>query len=252
MPEALRTRARFPDVEAKAGHYESFYLKASDPAAPRGIWIRYTVHKRPGEAPRGSLWFTLFGPEGPRAVKVTTLRALRARRPVHPDRRERVRARRGHGERGGGLARRVVGPRVRHGRRGSLPPAARVDVQRPGAAHEAAEPVSERPLLGPRERRRGAGRHRGLAGDGRPQLGRRARRALDLDARHELRPPGRGLARCGHRQDQARPLDDPVDRQRRRLPRRHPPPPRRDRARALDRDRRDPDRLRVHAARESG
>jgi hypothetical protein len=72
MPEALRTRARFPEVDAKAGHYESFYLKASDPAAPRAVWIRYTVHKRPGEAPKASLWFTLFGPEGPRAVKATT------------------------------------------------------------------------------------------------------------------------------------------------------------------------------------
>lgn len=72
MPEALRTRARFPEVEPKAGHYESFYLKACDPSEPRGIWIRYTVHKRPGQEPKGSIWFTLFGPDGPRAVKVTT------------------------------------------------------------------------------------------------------------------------------------------------------------------------------------
>ena len=72
MAEALRTNARFPELEPKAGHYESFYLKASDPDAPRAVWIRYTVHKRPGEAPKGSLWFTLFGPDGPRAVKVTT------------------------------------------------------------------------------------------------------------------------------------------------------------------------------------
>ena len=72
MAEALRTNARFPELEAKAGHYESFYLKASDPEAPRAVWIRYTVHKRPGEPPKGSLWFTLFGPDGPRAVKVTT------------------------------------------------------------------------------------------------------------------------------------------------------------------------------------
>jgi hypothetical protein len=72
MSADLRTRARFPELEPKAGHYESFYLKACDPAGPRGIWIRYTVHKRPGQEPKGSLWFTLFGPEGPRAVKVTT------------------------------------------------------------------------------------------------------------------------------------------------------------------------------------
>ena len=66
------TEARFPTLGQEAGHYESFYLKACDPDGGRGVWIRYTVHKRPGEAPKGSLWFTLFGPEGPRAVKVTT------------------------------------------------------------------------------------------------------------------------------------------------------------------------------------
>ena len=72
MPDGLRTHARFPEVEPKAGHYESFYLKASDPASARALWVRYTVHKRPGEAPNGSLWCTLFTPDGPRAVKVTT------------------------------------------------------------------------------------------------------------------------------------------------------------------------------------
>src|SRR5918997_3800692 len=72
MPEGLRTTARFPRLEAKAGHYESFYLKASDPHSARGLWIRYTVHKRPGDAATGSLWCTLFSEAGPRAVKVTT------------------------------------------------------------------------------------------------------------------------------------------------------------------------------------
>jgi hypothetical protein len=67
------TEARFPQVAAKAGHYESFYLKACHPTAPLGVWIRYTVHKRPGHEPNGSLWFTLFDAEadGPYAVKVT-------------------------------------------------------------------------------------------------------------------------------------------------------------------------------------
>ena len=65
------TAARFPDVSAKAGHYESFYLKLTHPSEPLGAWIRYTVHKRPGAAPTGSLWFTLFGPEGPIAAKLT-------------------------------------------------------------------------------------------------------------------------------------------------------------------------------------
>ena len=52
------TRARFPDVSREAGHYESFYLRAAHPSEPLGIWIRYTVHKRPGAEPNGSL-FTL-------------------------------------------------------------------------------------------------------------------------------------------------------------------------------------------------
>ena len=57
----------------EAGHYESFYLKACHPAEPLGVWIRYTVHKRPGAAPTGSLWVTLFdgAAGGPRAHKLT-------------------------------------------------------------------------------------------------------------------------------------------------------------------------------------
>ncbi len=67
------TKARFPAVPLEAGHYESFYLKACHPVEPLGVWIRYTVHKRPGAAPTGSLWVTLFdgGAEGPRAHKET-------------------------------------------------------------------------------------------------------------------------------------------------------------------------------------
>ena len=65
------TAARFPAVPARAGHYESFYLKLCHPSEPRGAWIRYTVQKRPGAAPNGSLWFTLFEAGGPRAAKLT-------------------------------------------------------------------------------------------------------------------------------------------------------------------------------------
>jgi len=74
MGKALRSTARFPGVASSAGHYESFYLKASHPTDPVSLWIRYTIHKRPGEAPKGSLWFTLFDSRevGPWAVKVTT------------------------------------------------------------------------------------------------------------------------------------------------------------------------------------
>jgi len=65
--------ARFPSVAAKAGHYESFYVKACQPGGGRGIWVRHTVHKRPGAEPKGSIWFTFFDreAEGPRATKLT-------------------------------------------------------------------------------------------------------------------------------------------------------------------------------------
>lgn len=65
--------ARFPRVSAKAGHYESFYIKACKPGGRQGVWIRHTVHKRPGAEPNASIWFVLFDrdAEGPRATKVT-------------------------------------------------------------------------------------------------------------------------------------------------------------------------------------
>jgi hypothetical protein len=70
---AALASARFPAISAGKGHYESFYLKAAHPADPLAVWIRYTVHKRPGGAPTGSLWFTLFdgAAHGPLASKVT-------------------------------------------------------------------------------------------------------------------------------------------------------------------------------------
>src|SRR4051794_19411370 len=65
VPEAV-----FPHVAEKRGHYESFYLRACHPSELLGIWIRHTVHKRPGAAPHGSVWFTLWDPL-PHAAKVT-------------------------------------------------------------------------------------------------------------------------------------------------------------------------------------
>jgi hypothetical protein len=44
--------------------YESFYLRAVAPTEPLGAWIRHTVHKRPGQRPRGSVWCTLFDARG--------------------------------------------------------------------------------------------------------------------------------------------------------------------------------------------
>jgi hypothetical protein len=50
----------FPDASARAGMYESFYLRAFSPHEPVGVWIRHTVHKAPGASAHGSLWCTVF------------------------------------------------------------------------------------------------------------------------------------------------------------------------------------------------
>ena len=65
-----------------------------------------------------------------------------------------------------------------------LPPAARVDVPGAAAADEAAQPGCRPPASTAAATWTAADRRRRLARDGRPQLGRRARRALDLAARH--------------------------------------------------------------------
>jgi len=64
---------RFARLEPGVGGYESYYVKACHPGEPLGIWLRYTVHKRPGREPKGSLWVTLFDrtAEGPVALKQT-------------------------------------------------------------------------------------------------------------------------------------------------------------------------------------
>lgn len=69
----MRSEARFPRIDPGAGHYESFYLKATHPAGGRGVWIRHTVHKRPGAEPTAAIWFTLFDADasGPRATKAS-------------------------------------------------------------------------------------------------------------------------------------------------------------------------------------
>ena len=66
----MRASAVFPGVAQKRGHYESFYLRACHPSKELGVWIRHTVHKRPGHPPNASVWFTLWDPE-PHASKVT-------------------------------------------------------------------------------------------------------------------------------------------------------------------------------------
>ncbi len=56
----MGTSAIFPRTPARAGMYESFYLRAVAPERPVGVWIRQTVHKAPGERARGSVWCTVF------------------------------------------------------------------------------------------------------------------------------------------------------------------------------------------------
>jgi hypothetical protein len=69
----METGAEYLRVKPKAGHYESFYVKAAAPGGGKAFWIRYTVHKRPGAEPTASLWFTFFDRDsgGPQAAKVT-------------------------------------------------------------------------------------------------------------------------------------------------------------------------------------
>ena len=55
----------FASASPREGMYESFYLRALSPTEPIGAWIRYTVHKRPGERPKGSLWCTVFDARAP-------------------------------------------------------------------------------------------------------------------------------------------------------------------------------------------
>jgi hypothetical protein len=56
----MAVEAIFPGASLGAGMYESFYLRAVSPDEPVGVWIRHTVHKRPGERARGSVWCTVF------------------------------------------------------------------------------------------------------------------------------------------------------------------------------------------------
>lgn len=50
----------FPTATLRKGMYESFYLRTFSPSEPIALWIRHTVHKRPGDPARGSIWCTVF------------------------------------------------------------------------------------------------------------------------------------------------------------------------------------------------
>ncbi len=62
----MQAQAIFPQAKRGEGMYESFYLRATAPREPVGVWLRYTVHKRPESEPRGSLWCTVFDARGGR------------------------------------------------------------------------------------------------------------------------------------------------------------------------------------------
>ena len=175
----------------KAAGYESFYLRAVSPSEPVGVWIRYTVHKRAGQPPLGSVWCTVFdAARGRPFMHKLTTPALGG-------------AARGAGSRsapassapasGPGAAAGSCGPaswelRFRRRRPRTSPPPARVALPHEAAAHQAHEPGPRRRLRGSaRAGRRAPHRARRLAWNGRAQLGLRARRALDLDARDRLR-----------------------------------------------------------------
>ena len=73
---------RFATVPLGKPHYESVYLTATHPSEGRALWIRYTVRKPPGLPPVGSVWFTEFLPEGPRAAKASDQVSSAPGRPV--------------------------------------------------------------------------------------------------------------------------------------------------------------------------
>ncbi len=56
----MQARAAFTAARRSSGMYESFYLRAVSPAEPIGVWLRYTVHKRPQQDAAGSVWCTVF------------------------------------------------------------------------------------------------------------------------------------------------------------------------------------------------
>lgn len=73
MPAIALDEPRAVRAPQQAGLYESHYLKATDPAGGRAVWLRHTVMKRPGEAPRTTVWLTWFdrAREAPLARRVT-------------------------------------------------------------------------------------------------------------------------------------------------------------------------------------
>ena len=131
------------------GHYESYYLRAVDPRRRAASGSATRCCRRPGGAPAGSLWCTVWdaraGP--PVAVKSTPGLATAG------DWLEIAGARFGPGAVSGARPpgrTRGVGPDGRRRRAAAAPPPPPAALPRPAAAHEAREPGPGRAALGHR------------------------------------------------------------------------------------------------------
>ena len=201
----------------KAGHYESFYIKACRPGGGQGIWIRHTVHKRPGAEPNASIWFVLFDrdADGPRATKVTVPggRALGAGRLLDPGRRRRDRAGPGRpGTVATDALERQLGADLRRRRRALQVPAGRLALRGAAAEDQVRRALSRRPLRAARSTSTATTIE--LAGwpgmIGHNWGSEHAERWVWLEGTG-FAGRARHLLRRRRRADQARPLDDPLD-----------------------------------------
>ncbi len=217
--------AVFPHASAALGDVRVL-LPARRLAARAGGGLDplHRAQAHPAQPARGSLWCTVFDarPGRPFQHKLTTeeLGVPEGGWISIGEAQLTPRARGGSLRRGALVAAlRLLGARA-------APPAARVDVPRAAAAHEAHEPRARGELrwhdraARPHLRIDANDRAARLARDGGPQLGRGARRALDLAARRRLRGGPRRVAGRGDRPRARRAVDDTVGGQRRALHRR--------------------------------
>ena len=193
------------------------------PQAPRGRAQRLDL-VRPLRPRRGGA----AGDQGDRARRG----AVGARRLLDPGRRRRDRAGPGRGLGRYRRGQRRLVPDLLRRRRALQVPAGRLALRGAAAADQVRRPLPERALRRPARDRRRDDRARRLAGDDRPQLGQRARRALGLARGHRLRRLPRHLLRRRRRPDQARLADHPLAPLRDADARRRGPPPRRLRPRS--------------------
>jgi len=58
--------------DGSPGHYEVYYLSATDPASGVGLWIRYTMRAPVAEPPECALWFMAMSRDGWRIARKLT------------------------------------------------------------------------------------------------------------------------------------------------------------------------------------